>query len=29
MKAAQAANDPVLLKTGVYEAMEPKPTPEP
>ena len=29
MKAAQAANDPVLLKTGVYDAMDPKPTPEP
>jgi nitrite reductase (cytochrome c-552) len=29
MKAAQAANDPSLLKTGVYDAMNPKPTPEP
>jgi nitrite reductase (cytochrome c-552) len=29
MKAAQAADDPVLLKTGVYDAMDPKPTPEP
>jgi nitrite reductase (cytochrome c-552) len=29
MKAAQAANDPSLLKTGVYDSMDPKPTPEP
>jgi nitrite reductase (cytochrome c-552) len=29
MKAAQAAGDPSLLKTGVYEAMYPKPTPAP
>ncbi len=29
MKAAQAANDPSLLQTGVYDAMSPKPTPEP
>ena len=29
MKAAQAANDPALLKTGVYDAMNPKPTPAP
>ncbi len=29
MKAAQAADDPSLLKTGVYDGMEPKPTPEP
>ena len=29
MKAAQAANDPSLLKIGVYDAMEPKPTPVP
>ena len=29
MKASQAANDPSLLKTGVYDAMDPKPTPEP
>lgn len=29
MKAAQAANDPSLLKTGVYDAMNPKPTPAP
>ena len=29
MKAAQAAGDPSLLKTGVYEAMEVKPTPAP
>ena len=29
MKAVQAADDPSLLRTGVYEAMEPKPTPEP
>jgi nitrite reductase (cytochrome c-552) len=29
MKAAQAAADPSLLKTGVYDAMNPKPTPEP
>jgi nitrite reductase (cytochrome c-552) len=29
MKSAQAANDPSLLKTGVYEAMDPKPTPAP
>ena len=29
MKASQAANDPALLKTGVYDAMNPKPTPAP
>jgi nitrite reductase (cytochrome c-552) len=29
MKAAQAAGDPSLLATGVYEAMSPKPTPVP
>jgi len=29
MKAAQAASDPALLKTGVYNAMNPKPTPAP
>ena len=29
MKAAQAVNDPSLLKTGVYDAMDPKPTPVP
>jgi nitrite reductase (cytochrome c-552) len=29
MKASQAANDPALLKTGVYDAMDPKPTPVP
>jgi nitrite reductase (cytochrome c-552) len=29
MKAAQAADDLSLLKTGVYDAMDPKPTPEP
>ena len=29
MKAAQAAHDPSLLTTGVYEAMNPKPTPAP
>lgn len=29
MKAAQAASDPSLLKTGVYNAMNPKPTPAP
>ena len=29
MKAAQAANDPSLLKTGIYDAMDPKPTPAP
>jgi nitrite reductase (cytochrome c-552) len=29
MKAAQAAADPSLLKTGVYDAMNPKPTPAP
>ena len=29
MKAAQAADDPSLLKTGLYDKMEPKPTPEP
>jgi nitrite reductase (cytochrome c-552) len=29
MKAAQAAGDPSLLTTGVYEAMSPKPTPVP
>jgi nitrite reductase (cytochrome c-552) len=29
MKASQAANDPSLLKTGVYDAMNPKPTPAP
>jgi nitrite reductase (cytochrome c-552) len=29
MKAAQAANDPSLLVTGVYDSMNPKPTPAP
>jgi nitrite reductase (cytochrome c-552) len=29
MKAAQAAGDPSLLKTGIYDALEPKPTPAP
>jgi len=29
MKASQAADDPSLLKTGVYDAMNPKPTPAP
>ena len=29
MKASQAADDPSLLKTGVYDAMSPKPTPAP
>ena len=29
MEAAQAANDPSLLQTGVYDAMNPKPTPAP
>ena len=29
MKAAQAANDPSLLKTGVYDSLDPKPTPAP
>jgi nitrite reductase (cytochrome c-552) len=29
MKASQAAGDPSLLKTGVYDAMDPKPTPAP
>jgi len=29
MIAAQAVNDPTLLMTGVYDAMDPKPTPEP
>jgi nitrite reductase (cytochrome c-552) len=29
MKASQAANDPTLLKTGVYDSMNPKPTPAP
>jgi nitrite reductase (cytochrome c-552) len=29
MKASQAAADPALLKTGVYDAMNPKPTPAP
>jgi nitrite reductase (cytochrome c-552) len=29
MKAAQAAGELSLLQTGVYDAMEPKPTPEP
>jgi nitrite reductase (cytochrome c-552) len=29
MKAVQAAADPSLLKTGVYDAMNPKPTPAP
>jgi nitrite reductase (cytochrome c-552) len=29
MKAAQAADDPALLETGIYDAMSPKPTPEP
>ncbi len=27
MKAAQAANDPALLSTGIYDAMDPKPVP--
>jgi formate-dependent nitrite reductase cytochrome c552 subunit len=27
MLAAQAANDPSLLQTGVYDKMDPKPTP--
>ena len=29
MKAAQAAGDPALLKTGVYDSLDPKPTPAP
>jgi len=29
MKASQAAGDPSLLTTGVYDAMDPKPTPAP
>jgi nitrite reductase (cytochrome c-552) len=29
MKASQAAGDPSLLKTGVYDLMDPKPTPAP
>jgi nitrite reductase (cytochrome c-552) len=29
MKASQAAGDPALLTTGVYDAMDPKPTPAP
>ena len=29
MKAAQAAGDPSLLVTGVYDAMDPKPRPVP
>jgi len=29
MKAAQAAGDPALLKTGVYDSLNPKPTPAP
>jgi nitrite reductase (cytochrome c-552) len=29
MKASQAASDPSLLKTGVYDLMDPKPTPAP
>ena len=29
MKAAQAASDSSLLTTGVYELMDPKPTPVP
>jgi nitrite reductase (cytochrome c-552) len=29
MLAAQAANDPSLLETGVYDKMDPKPTPAP
>jgi nitrite reductase (cytochrome c-552) len=29
MKAVQAAPDPSLLKTGVYDLMDPKPTPAP
>jgi nitrite reductase (cytochrome c-552) len=29
MLAAQAANDPKLLETGVYDKMDPKPTPAP
>jgi nitrite reductase (cytochrome c-552) len=27
MKASQAANDPTLLKTGIYDSLNPKPTP--
>ncbi len=27
MKASQSVNDPALLKTGIYEAMDPKPAP--
>jgi hypothetical protein len=27
MLAAQAANDPALLETGVYDKMDPKPAP--
>lgn len=29
MKASQAANDPSLLATGIYNTMDPKPTPAP
>jgi nitrite reductase (cytochrome c-552) len=29
MKAAQAAGDTALLKTGVYDSLDPKPTPAP
>ncbi len=29
MLAAQAAHDPSLLETGIYDKMEPKPTPVP
>jgi hypothetical protein len=29
MKAAQAADDPTLLKAGVYDSMDSKPTPVP
>jgi nitrite reductase (cytochrome c-552) len=29
MLAAQAANDPALLETGIYDKMDPKPTPAP
>ena len=28
-EAAQAAGDPALLKTGVYDSLNPKPTPAP
>jgi hypothetical protein len=29
MKASQAAGDPSLLKTGVYDTIDPQPTPVP